>query len=1033
MKNKKLLCSVCFLFAFMSALWGQNITVKGNVISKTDGEPIIGASVIETTATTNGTITDFDGNFTLTVKKGSELTISYIGFKTIKVGAKALLNVTLEEDSEMLDEVVVTGYSTQKKADLTGSVAVVSTKTLKTATDADPMKSLQGKVPGMTITANGSPSGTGTVRIRGIGSFNSSQDPLYVVDGVPTTRALNSLNTNDIESMQVLKDAASASIYGSRASNGVIIITTKKGKKADKVKVDFSANLTAQFYTPQSLMKLSNTSDYATAMAQAALNDGMDPVAYASNYGLNLNAATGTPITVWNPITGNYVDYTVNGLYDGYINKDKTMRFSDTDWLDEISRTGFSQNYDLSLSHANEKHSTMFSLGYKKNSGILKYTDFENISARMNSSYNVNKYITVGENFTVTYTSQVDCAPMENALKMAPTVPVYEEDGVTFAGPVGGMSDRQNPLRELYDNRDNHLDYWRLFGNGYVELKPVKGLVIRSNFGIDHYSSFINAMTKTFHSDIVNNDIAKTTLSHNNETNWTWSNTANYNFRLADKHDFTVLLGTEMSKQSVIDFSAYSEEYTLEDKDYMWPNAATGTMRNSGAKVGYRLASFFGKVDYNFDDFILASFTIRRDGSSRFGKANRWGVFPAVSAAYRISNEKFWPKDFVMNSLKLRASWGANGNNSIPTNTALAKLSSANYSSGTIINGFAPTSLANPDLGWEKTESWNVAFDMGLFNNRIFISADYYVKTTKDLLYQVTVPALLGFTKAWGNIGSIRNKGFELEVTTQNLTGKLKWSTSLNVSYNQNKVLSLGDDNSTVFTGYDSTTQVFMVGQPLRSFYMYDAVGVYQTQADLQKYPVMQNTKVGDVRYRDANGDGIISDSDRTLMGKPDPDYTFGITNTFKYKNFDLSVLVTAQTGGHIYGVLGRAMDRPGMGANGNVLSHWKNMWKSEAEPGDGKTPGIDNANTGQFYDSRWLYSTDFIKIKNVTLGYRLPLKKKFVQNARVYLSGENLLMWDKYDGGFSPEANNGGSTGDYDYGSYPQARVITLGVNVTF
>ena len=536
MKNKKLLCSVCFLFAFMSALWGQNITVKGNVISKTDGEPIIGASVIETTATTNGTITDFDGNFTLTVKKGSELTISYIGFKTIKVGAKALLNVTLEEDSEMLDEVVVTGYSTQKKADLTGSVAVVSTKTLKTATDADPMKSLQGKVPGMTITANGSPSGTGTVRIRGIGSFNSSQDPLYVVDGVPTTRALNSLNTNDIESMQVLKDAASASIYGSRASNGVIIITTKKGKKADKVKVDFSANLTAQFYTPQSLMKLSNTSDYATAMAQAALNDGMDPVAYASNYGLNLNAATGTPITVWNPITGNYVDYTVNGLYDGYINKDKTMRFSDTDWLDEISRTGFSQNYDLSLSHANEKHSTMFSLGYKKNSGILKYTDFENISARMNSSYNVNKYITVGENFTVTYTSQVDCAPMENALKMAPTVPVYEEDGVTFAGPVGGMSDRQNPLRELYDNRDNHLDYWRLFGNGYVELKPVKGLVIRSNFGIDHYSSFINAMTKTFHSDIVNNDIAKTTLSHNNETNWTWSNTANYNFRLADKH-----------------------------------------------------------------------------------------------------------------------------------------------------------------------------------------------------------------------------------------------------------------------------------------------------------------------------------------------------------------------------------------------------------------------------------------------------------------------------------------------------------------
>ena len=375
----------------------------------------------------------------------------------------------MEEDAEILQEVVVTGYTTQRKADLTGSVAVVSMDALKTTADSDPMRALQGKVAGMTITGNGSPSGTATVRIRGIGSFNSSQDPLYVIDGVPTTMSLNSLNTNDIESMQVLKDAASASIYGSRASNGVIIITTKKGKKADKVKVDFSANLTAQFYTSQSLMNVCNSSEYATAMAQAALNDGLDPVLYASNYGLNLNAESGTPITVWNPSLGQYVNYTVNGLYDGYINSKKTMRYSDTDWLDEISRTGFSQNYDLSLSHANDKHSTMFSLGYKKNNGILKYTDFENISARMNSSYNVNKYVTIGENFTVTYSSQVDCAPMENALKMAPTVPVYEEDGTTFAGPVGGMSDRQNPMRELYHNKDNHLDYWRLFGNGYID------------------------------------------------------------------------------------------------------------------------------------------------------------------------------------------------------------------------------------------------------------------------------------------------------------------------------------------------------------------------------------------------------------------------------------------------------------------------------------------------------------------------------------------------------------------------------------
>lgn len=472
-----------------------------------------------------------------------------MGFKTQTLKAAAVLHVDLVEDTEMLQEVVVTGYTTQRKADLTGSVAVVSTDAMKTAPDPDPMKALQGKVAGMTITTNGSPSGTATVRIRGIGSFNSSQDPLYVIDGVPTNMSLNSLNANDIESMQVLKDAASASIYGSRASNGVIIITTKKGKKADKVKVDFSANLTAQFYSSQSLMDVCNSSEYATAMAQAALNDGLDPVAYANNYGLDLNAASGTPITVWNPQTNQYVNYTVNGRYDGFINSKKTMRYSDTDWLDEISRVGFSQNYDLSLSHANDKHSTMFSLGYKKNNGILKYTDFENISARMNSSYNINRYVTIGENFTVTYSSQVDCAPMENALKMAPTVPVYETDGTTFAGPVGGMSDRQNPLRELYHNKDNHLDYWRLFGNGYVDIKPFKGFVFRSNFGIDTYNSLINSMTHTFHSDIVNNDIAKTTLTNKNEVNWTWSNTINYNFKVAKKHDFNVLVGSELSSR----------------------------------------------------------------------------------------------------------------------------------------------------------------------------------------------------------------------------------------------------------------------------------------------------------------------------------------------------------------------------------------------------------------------------------------------------------------------------------------------------
>lgn len=1007
MKNKKFLCSICFLFIFMPVVWGQNITVKGNVTSKTDGQPVIGASVVETAVTANGTITDLDGNFTLTVKQGADLTISYVGFKPVRLKAKALLNVVLEEDSELLDEVVVTGYSTQKKADLTGSVAVVSTKALKTTSDADPMRALQGKVPGMTITSNGSPSGTGTVRIRGIGSFNSSQDPLYVVDGVPTTRALNSLNTNDIESMQVLKDAASASIYGSRASNGVIIITTKKGKKADKIKVDFSANLTAQFYTPQSLMKLSNTSEYATAMAQAALNDGLDPVAYASNYGLNLNAAAGTPITVWNPATESYVDYTVNGLYDGYINQKKTMKFSDTDWLDEISRTGFSQNYDLSLSHANDKHSTMFSLGYKKNNGILKYTDFENISARMNSSYNVNKYLTVGENFTVTYTSQVDCAPMENALKMAPTVPVYEEDGTTFAGPVGGMSDRQNPLRESYDNRDNHLDYWRLFGNGYVEIKPVKGLVLRSNFGIDHYSSFINSMTYTYHSDIVNNDIAKTTLSHNNETNWTWSNTANYNFRLADKHDFTVLLGTEMSKQSVIDFSAYSEEYAVEDKDYMWPNAATGTMRNSGAKVGYRLASFFGKLDYNYDDLILASFTIRRDGSSRFGKDNRWGTFPAATLGLRLS--KLLKKDW-MDDWKIRFSWGKTGNQAIDNNAqfglyvadyGLDRVTSTAYdlllqSSGTFPSGYRATQIANPNLKWESAEQFNIGTDFTLFGGSLYGSIDGFVKDVDDMLINPAYLGALGEGGAsWANGPSLRNWGMEFTLGyRKTLACGLGIDVNGNLDFFRNRVTYL-PETSTGSYAHTTTENLVESRQPYGSIVGYVVEGIFQNQAEVDASG-QPNARVGGLKYADLDGKNGITADDQTWIFNPVPAFSYGLNIALSYKGFDLSMFWQGVYDKDVYNNQKFQTDfwsvtDAGSNKGNRLLGAWNTNNTGSTIPALTTNNTADKGRASTYF----VENGSYLKLRNLQVGYNLPtsfLSKFKMGSARIYLSGQNLL-----------------------------------------
>ena len=1007
MRSKILiLCAMFYLFA--GYMWAQTtLKVSGTVVSGSDNLPVIGASVVETGKSTNGAATDIDGIFHLNVPEGASVTVSYIGYKSVTMKAEPQMRIVLEENNEMLDEVVVTGYSTQRKADLTGSVAVVRTDELKTTADPDPMRALQGKVPGMTITANGSPSGVGTVRIRGIGSFNSSQDPLYIVDGVPTTRALNSLNTNDIESMQVLKDAASASIYGSRASNGVVIITTKQGKKNDKVRVDFSANLTAQFYTKQSKMKLLNSAGYAAAMAQAALNDGLDPVAYASNYGLDLNAAGGTPITVWNPAMNQYVNYSVGGLYDGFVNANKTMRYSDTDWLDEISRTGFSQSYDLSVSHANDKHSAMFSLGYKKNNGIIEYTDFQNISARLNSSYNINKYVTVGENFTVTYTSQVDVAPMENALKMAPILPVYEVDGTTFSGPVGSMSDRQNPLREAYDNRDNNLDYWRMFGNAYVDVKPFKGFTFRSNFGIDYYSSFINSLTHTYHSDRVSNDIAKTTLSHNNEVNWTWSNTINYNFNIARQHTFNVLLGAELNKQTVIDFSAYSEEYALETPDYMWPNAATGAMSNTGAKVGYRLASFFGKIDYNWRDLVLASFTLRRDGSSRFGKDNRWGTFPAATVGFRISQllKKDWLTDW-----KIRASWGRTGNQAIDNNAqfglyvvdyGLDRVTSTAYDlylqgSGLFPSGYRATQLANPNLKWESAEQFNVGTDFTLLNGSLYGSIDGYVKDVDDMLINPAYLGALGEGGAsWLNGPSLRNWGMEFSVGyRKDFACGLGIDVTANADFFRNRVTYLP---STTTGSYAHTTTEDLVQsrQPYGSIVGYVANGIFQNQAEVAASG-QANARVGGLKYADLDGNGVITDADQTWIYNPVPKFSYGLNIALNYKNFDLSMFWQGVCDKDVYNNQKFQTDfwgvnDPGSNKGERLLDAW-----TTANTGS-TIPALSTMNTADEgrASSYFVENGSYLKLRTLQFGYSLPqslLSKIKLSNARVYVSGQNLL-----------------------------------------
>lgn len=1007
MKAKLLIAMLSLLMPMMT--YAQNITVHGTVVSKNDNEPLTGATIISETDRNTGTTADLDGNFTLTVTSGSRLIISYIGFNSVTTEAQEMMHIALEEDSRSLDDVVVVGYSTQKKADLTGAISVVSTKDLETSPDTDPMRALQGKVPGMTIIANGSPSGTGTVRIRGIGSFNASQDPLFVIDGVPTTASLNSLNMNDIESMQVLKDAASASIYGSRAANGVIIITTKSGKKAgkDKVQIDFSTNLTAQFYTSQSTMNLCNTAQYATAMAQAALNDGIDPVAYASNYGLNLKASSGTPIQVYNPANGTYEKYKVNGLYGDYINSKRTMKYADTDWLDAISRVGFAQNYDLSIQRSSDKGSSLLSFGYKKNDGILKYTNFENISARVNTSYNINQIVSIGENFTLTHTKQVDCQPLENALKMAPTVPVFEEDGKTYAGPVGGMSDRQNPLRELDFNRDNSLNVWRLFGNAYVDIKPIKGLVLRSNFGLDFDGAFIHSYSYTFHSDIVNNDVNSTTVSHANDTKWTWSNTANYSFDLHDVHHFHVLIGMELYKQSRTDVSGYNEDFVIETPDYMWPDASTGVEKSTGNKSAYALASFFGKADYNWNDLLLASFTIRRDGSSRFGKNNRYGTFPAATLGYRLSQHLNQP---WMDDLKVRLSWGKTGNQAI-SNTARYALYVADYGndrvtstaydlllqqSGIFPSGYLANQTANDNLKWETTIQYNAGIDFSLFNHRLYGSADAYIKDVKDMLI---APAYLGAMgeggASWLNGPSLRNWGMEFAVGYRDrLSCGLNYNVNFNLDFFRNRVTYLP---STTTGSYVHTTTQNLVEarKPYGSIVGYVVEGLFQTQEEVAASG-QDNARVGGLKYADIDHNNIINADDQTWIYNPVPDFSFGLNIELNYKNFDLTMFWQGVIGQDVYNNQKFQTDFWSItDAGSNKGSRLLDAWRPDNTAST--IPALTTNNTGDEgrASSYFVENGSYAKLRTLQVGYTLPeslLGKLHISRARVYLSGQNLL-----------------------------------------
>ena len=1022
------------LFLIMCTLvQAQRLTVQGKVVSKTDGESIIGATVIETNQTSNGTITDIDGNFTLSVPQGAELSISYIGFKTVNVKAQATLNIVLEEESELLQEVVVTGYTTQRKADLTGAISVVSIDEIAKQNENNPIKALQGRVPGMNITADGNPSGNATVRIRGVGTLNNN-DPLYIIDGVPTKSGMHELNGNDIESIQVLKDAASASIYGSRAANGVIIITTKKGKEG-QIKINFDASIAASMYTNK--MEVLNAEEYGRAMWQAYVNEGQDPNTNALGYKYS-----------WGYDANGYPQLN-NISMSKYLDSANTVPAADTDWFDETTRTGIIQQYNVSVSNGSEKGSSFFSLGYYKNIGIIKDSDFERFSARINSDYNlIGKFLTIGEHFTLNRTSEVQ-APggfLQNVLQFNPSLPVYDING-EYAGPVGGYPDRENPVARLDRNSDNRYTYWRMFGDAYINLNPFKGFNVRSTFGLDYAQKSQRIFTYPITEGNVANDKNAVEAKQEHWTKWMWNAIATYNLEIG-KHRGDAMVGMELNREDDINFSGYKEDYSILTPDYMWPNAGSGTAQAYGSGEGYSLVSFFGKLNYSYADKYLLSFTLRRDGSSRFGSNNKYATFPSVSLGWRISQEAFMEKTKdVIDDLKIRAAWGQTGNQDIE-NYARYSIYESKYGTGNpptygtsyditgsnggslLPSGFVRTQIGNDDIKWETTTQTNVGMDFSLFNQTLYGSAEYYYKKTTDILIKPSYIGILGEGGGqWRNAGSMENKGFEFNLGYRNKTAfGLSYDINANLGLYRNKILFvLGEVASTGDFGGDGVMNIIGHSINMRAGYIAD--GIFKSQEEVDNHADQTGKGVGRIRYKDLDNNGVIDTKDQTWIGNPNPDFTYGLNIYLEYKNFDLTMFWQGVQGVDVYNEVKKNTDFWSVGdMNANRGTRLLGAWTPQNPGSDIPAVCLEDLNNEKRISSYYVENGSYLKLRNLQLGYTLPTdisKKIKMERLRFYFSAQNLLtIKSKNFTGMDPENPNFG---------YPIPLNLTFGFNIGF
>ncbi|MFN8356822.1 MAG: TonB-dependent receptor [Spirosomataceae bacterium] len=1046
---------VCFLALHVANAQDRRVTGK---VTGTDG-PLPGATVL-LKGTTTGAATDVNGDFSIAIKGANPvLVFSGIGYKTkeVTVGNQTMINLKLEEDVTNLSEVVVTGYQQIRKRDITGAVTVVNADELKLQKGSSFIQNLAGRAAGLNVSTSGSPGDATNIRIRGISSFTSN-DPLFVIDGVPVIdKYQNTINPNDIESIQVLKDASAASIYGSRASNGVIVITTKQGK-AGKVKV--ALNSSYGFGNPvKGYDEVLNTSSeyYAEAIRHKFSSDPTNIPDYAKTKG---------KLPKYIQPFGDNVDL---NTYDPLYNQITETNQVGTNWWKEMTRTAQIHDHNVNVSGGNEVATYNVSASYFRQEGVLNFTDYNRGTIRANSSFKIGKKLKIGENIMYSTNWGVGISStggnnneqgvIGELIKATPVVSVYDIKGNPGGHLTAQTGNFTNPTQRLIDNKNNSNSYRRLLGNIYAELEIIDGLKVRTNFGVDMGNGWNRGFS---YPQPYRVEGAKTSNifneSWNQGTTWNWSNTIQYN-KTFGEHSVSVLVGQEAIASKGRSIFGQLSNYFTTDVNAWYLNAALAdpssrTVSSSGGES--KLASYFGKIDYAFNDKYLISATIRRDGSSKFTTDYRYGVFPAVSVGWRISQENFMKDITWLSDLKLRASYGELGNQqirdynfaSIYGGSVGSTFYDINGSNSGAVTGYALTARGNEATKWETSKNKNFGFDASLFNNSINIVLDVYDRLTEDLLYNPALPGTAGgASPPFINVASMQNKGFDFTLNYRKTVSKdLSFNAALTLSHYKNEIKKVSNNADFFYTDGSGLngrlpnagiSVINKVGYPISSFNGYIADGLITTEAQLKAHSGTGAAYIGGINFRDINGDGKIDGDDVTIMGNPHPKLTGGLNLGVNFKQFDLNTFFFGSFGNDIF--MGYLIQSYFMNFNSNVIKD------ALSREGTGNWPKINqldasSRNASTFY----LQKGTYVRMSNLQLGYTLPqtLISKFgLSKARVYVQGQNLLTFTKYIGADPAISNanigNSGQTNDggmgLDNGNYPSNRIVNVGINIEF